>query len=52
MSVSNTPIGSLFKKILSGGERKRTVIGVELITDPFLIILDELISGLDSIMAL
>jgi ATP-binding cassette, subfamily G (WHITE), eye pigment precursor transporter len=39
------------KKTISGGERKRTSIGVELITDPSVIILDEPTSGLDSFMA-
>ena len=46
------PIGSSRKKLISGGERKRTAIGVELITDPSLILLDEPTSGLDSFKAL
>jgi ABC-type multidrug transport system ATPase subunit len=38
-------------KGVSGGERKRTAIGVELITDPQLIFLDEPTTGLDSFTA-
>ena len=52
MSVANVVIGSLHHKTLSGGEKKRTSIGVELITDPSIIRLDEPTSGLDSIKAL
>ena len=49
--VANTPIGSVLHKTISGGERKRTAIGVELITDPSIIFLDEPTSGLDSFKA-
>jgi ABC-type multidrug transport system ATPase subunit len=49
---ADTLIGSVFKKTISGGERKRTAIGVELITDPSLVLLDEPTSGLDSFKAL
>ncbi len=42
--------GSLVKGV-SGGERKRCSIGVELITDPSLIFLGEPTTGLDSFTA-
>jgi ABC-type multidrug transport system ATPase subunit len=52
IGVKDTEIGSAIRKTISGGERKRTAIGVELITDPSLILLDEPTSGLDSFKAL
>ena len=48
----DTKIGSVMKKTISGGERRRVSIGVELITDPPLLMLDEPTSGLDSFTAL
>lgn len=47
----DTLIGDVNKKTISGGERKRCSIGVELITDPSVILLDEPTSGLDSFTA-
>jgi ABC-type multidrug transport system ATPase subunit len=46
-----THIGGPLVKGISGGERKRTSVGVELITDPSLIFLDEPTTGLDSFIA-
>lgn len=48
---ANTRIGGPLVKGVSGGERKRCSIGVELITDPSLIFLDEPTTGLDSFTA-
>lgn len=52
LQCADVMIGSALQKTISGGERKRTAIGVELVTDPSLLLLDEPTSGLDSFKAL
>lgn len=51
-SCANTLVGGALLKGISGGERKRTSVGVELVTKPKLVFLDEPTSGLDSFNAL
>ncbi|KAL8206726.1 UNVERIFIED_CONTAM: ATP-binding cassette sub- G member 2 [Gekko kuhli] len=48
MKVADSKVGTLFIRGISGGERKRTNIGMELITDPAVLFLDEPTTGLDA----
>jgi len=48
---ADTLVGSALVKGISGGEKKRTSVGVELITNPKVLFLDEPLSGLDSYAA-
>jgi ATP-binding cassette subfamily G (WHITE) protein 2 len=47
-SCANVQIGGVLSKGISGGQAKRTNIGIALVFEPLVLFLDEPTSGLDS----
>ncbi len=48
---ADTIVGTAYVRGISGGEKKRTTIGIELVSNPNLLFLDEPTTGLDSTTA-
>lgn len=47
-TIRNSLVGTVEKRGISGGQRKRVNVGIEMVMKPSLLILDEPTSGLDS----
>lgn len=47
-NCQKSEVGGILKKGISGGEKKRVSIGIEMLTDPSILFLDEPTTGLDS----